>query len=161
MRGGVISGRVFVKSSSESHRLGSPRTQFTEERITTSDYNCRLMELASWNSIITHLLKQGEEEDEQLSRLPLCYWALLDLTDASQDFGDYCPEDCEVLSAYSSKHTTKTHTHKDAFLKIYCRYFFRKIFINSLSTFNKLFCFCTHPDLVCLFFFLNGLWLCV
>lgn len=36
-----------------------------------------------------------EEEEEQLSSHPLCYCALVDLTDGFQDFRDYYSEDCE------------------------------------------------------------------
>lgn len=54
---GVICGRASLKSTSQNRCLGSRRVQFTEERITTTDYLSRVIKAVLPNSIITHLKK--------------------------------------------------------------------------------------------------------
>lgn len=73
---GVICGRVFLKSTSESHRLGSRRAQFTEERITTPDYHGRVIKSALPNSVVIPIWKKtsvrgGMEEEEEKQQLAI------------------------------------------------------------------------------------------
>lgn len=120
---GVICGRVFLKSTSQNHRLGSRGAQFTEERITTPDYLSRVIKAVLPNSIITHLKEnkrakrggvgemEGEEGDKQLFSHPLCYCALVDLPDGFQDFRDYYLENClGVHSSLQQISCTNTNT---------------------------------------------------
>lgn len=82
---------VFLKSTSESYHPGSRRVQFTEERITMSDYLSRVIKAVPANSIITHLIENegGGDWRRRGTAFFTCYCALVDLPDGFRDY--YCP----------------------------------------------------------------------
>lgn len=80
---------VFLKSTSESYHLGSRRVQFTEERITMSDYLSRVIKAAPSNSIITHLIEKEGAGGDWRRRGTAFFTSPLLLCPGGSGFQDY------------------------------------------------------------------------